>query len=99
MSNLARRSAAYSARGYACMFGLAGRSELNQVDFFFRKTTKDNEDTVSDLLCSMMRYRFCRKLVLKYIHVDSTIIDKVDKENISTELEIQCRRSRYYYTW
>jgi hypothetical protein len=58
---------------------------MTRRDNIFYKLTRENENSITELFCNLLRTKFIRHICLKFIEIPETIIKTINIENITTQ--------------
>ena len=61
---------------------------MNRTNSILFKAVKGDENSITELLCNLMRYRFLRELVLEEMGIDQNVISKINFDDIETQKKI-----------
>ena|ERR1035437_2753522 len=61
---------------------------MQRKDSILYRTTKDNEDSITELLCNLMREKYVRDILLLNLKIPLEIINDIKLEDISTQLNL-----------
>ena len=62
---------------------------MNRDNSILYKAAKQNENTITELLVNLMRYKYIRDFVLSFLGAPNDFIDTVKSEDISTQFWIE----------